>query len=218
MRVTTPLPQRRQIRHDVFQLLRIQQRLRSRCTGYPMQTRCATVRRHDALRVECGWIDQSLAQLPGRPAFAGACKIGCEVALETFLRDRSGVAQQAQPELPVRDDRPAAHRVSSRLACKRRHRLPDRGDWQGLRLRRSQPYGQRQYATRSHEAATGHAFLRSWFLSGNVRIRLPVAAKMAFNTAGAATAMVGSPTPPQKPPDGMMTVSTAGMSLIFTTG
>ena len=33
-------------------------------------------------------------------------------------------------------------------------------------------------------------------------MRLPVAAKIAFSTAGAATAIVGSPTPPQKPPDG----------------
>jgi hypothetical protein len=39
-------------------------------------------------------------------------------------------------------------------------------------------------------------------------MRLPVAAKMALSTAGAATAMVGSPTPPQKPPDGMTMVST----------
>ena len=34
-------------------------------------------------------------------------------------------------------------------------------------------------------------------------MRLPVAAKIAFSTAGAATAMVGSPTPPQKPADGI---------------
>src|SRR4029453_1020377 len=47
-----------------------------------------------------------------------------------------------------------------------------------------------------------------WFFRGNVRIRLPVAAKYAFRTAGAATQIVGSPTPPQKPPDGMMIVST----------
>ena len=52
----------------------------------------------------------------------------------------------------------------------------------------------------------------SWSLSGNVRMRLPVAAKIAFSTAGAATKMVGSPTPPQKPPDGMMIVSTFGIS------
>ncbi len=39
--------------------------------------------------------------------------------------------------------------------------------------------------------------------SGRSRMRLPVAAKIAFSTAGAATAIVGSPTPPQKPPDGI---------------
>jgi hypothetical protein len=36
------------------------------------------------------------------------------------------------------------------------------------------------------------------FLSGRLRIGLPVAAKMALSTAGATTQMVGSPTPPQK--------------------
>ena len=38
---------------------------------------------------------------------------------------------------------------------------------------------------------------------------------MPFSTAGAATAMVGSPTPPQKPPDGTCTVSTLGISVVF---
>ncbi len=45
-------------------------------------------------------------------------------------------------------------------------------------------------------------------------MRLPVAAKMALSTAGAATKIVGSPTPPQKPPDGMMIDSTFGISLM----
>ena len=53
---------------------------------------------------------------------------------------------------------------------------------------------------------------------GNSRMRLPVAAKIAFNTAGAATAMVGSPTPPQKPPEGTMSASTAGIASIRMTG
>ena len=43
-------------------------------------------------------------------------------------------------------------------------------------------------------------------------MRLPVAAKIALSTAGAATQMVGSPTPPQKPPVGMTIVSTFGIS------
>ena len=42
-------------------------------------------------------------------------------------------------------------------------------------------------------------------------MRLPVAAKYAFSTAGAATQIVGSPTPPQNPPDGMMIDSTFGI-------
>src|ERR1700746_2331259 len=49
-----------------------------------------------------------------------------------------------------------------------------------------------------------------WFLSGNERMRWPVALKNALSTAGAATATVSSPTPPQNPPDGMMIVSTLG--------
>ena len=40
--------------------------------------------------------------------------------------------------------------------------------------------------------------VRPWFLIGSVRTGLPVAAYMAFSTAGAVTQIVGSPTPPQK--------------------
>ena len=42
-------------------------------------------------------------------------------------------------------------------------------------------------------------------------MRFPVAAKIALSTAGAATEIVGSPTPPQKPPEGMMMLSTFGI-------
>ncbi len=57
-----------------------------------------------------------------------------------------------------------------------------------------------------------------WLLSGKSRMRFPVAAKIALSTAGAATAMVGSPTPPQNPPDGTITVSTLGMSASLSVG
>jgi formate-dependent phosphoribosylglycinamide formyltransferase (GAR transformylase) len=59
-----------------------------------------------------------------------------------------------------------------------------------------------------------HANEMSWFLSGMERIRLPVAAKNALSTAGAATKIVGSPTPPQNPPDGITIDSTFGISLM----
>src|SRR5262245_25486964 len=66
-----------------------------------------------------------------------------------------------------------------------------------------------------HNPGHGYTIVRPWVLSGNVRMRLPVAAKYALSTAGAATQMVGSPTPPQKPPDGMMIDSTFGICAIF---
>src|SRR5712691_1454599 len=50
------------------------------------------------------------------------------------------------------------------------------------------------------------------FFSGRLRTGLPVAAKTALRTAGATTLIVGSPTPPQKSPDGTITVSTLGIS------
>lgn len=51
-----------------------------------------------------------------------------------------------------------------------------------------------------------------WFLSGSERMRLPVAAKIAFTSAGASGASGVSPVPPQKPPLGTSTASTFGIS------
>src|SRR3954462_8579700 len=52
-----------------------------------------------------------------------------------------------------------------------------------------------------------------WSRNGTERIRLPVAAKYALSPAGAATPMVGSPTPPQNPPLGTITDSPSAISL-----
>src|SRR6266436_4655798 len=59
-----------------------------------------------------------------------------------------------------------------------------------------------------------HAIWILWFFSGNERMRCPVALKNALSTAGAATQIVGSPTPPQGslPPDGIRIDSTFGIS------
>ena len=43
-----------------------------------------------------------------------------------------------------------------------------------------------------------------------------VAAAKAFSTAGAATQIVGSPTPPQNPPDGITMLSTGGIERTTT--
>ena len=82
---------------------------------------------------------------------------------------------------------------------------------------------QRGAGTQRHDGgesshARVQARFRLWFFNGRSRMRLPVAAKIAFSTAGAATAMVGSPTPPQKPPDGITIDSTLGICAICSTG
>src|SRR5687767_14177971 len=75
------------------------------------------------------------------------------------------------------------------------------------------PWG-RRFGSSGRRAWFRHANEMLWSLSGIVRMRLPVAAKNALSTAGAATKMVGSPTPPQKSLDCMMMDSTLGISLM----
>src|SRR5213594_2027327 len=60
-----------------------------------------------------------------------------------------------------------------------------------------------------------YTIVMPWFFNGNVRMRLPVARNIALRTAGAATQIVGSPTPPQNPPDPMTIDSTFGICAIF---
>src|SRR5262245_30198868 len=62
------------------------------------------------------------------------------------------------------------------------------------------------------QSRRSYAFLKSWFLSGSERMRLPVAEKIALHKAGARGGTAVSPTPPQKPPLATITVSTRGIS------
>jgi hypothetical protein len=52
--------------------------------------------------------------------------------------------------------------------------------------------------SRPGTTAASASYTSFTFLSGRLRIGLPVAAKTALSTAGATTQIVGSPTPPQK--------------------
>ena len=97
--------------------------------------------------------------------------------------------------------RPAAARRAARAAPREESSAP-----------RGAPGFACSAAAGSAAALVDHANEMSWFFSGTERMRLPVAAKNALSTAGAATKIVGSPTPPQKPPDGMMIDSTFGIS------
>src|SRR5439155_26979655 len=62
-------------------------------------------------------------QLALGPALAGAREIGREIALEALLGERSAVAEQAQAELAVGDDRPAAGRIALGSGKRRRDRV-----------------------------------------------------------------------------------------------
>jgi len=57
--------------------------------------------------------------------------------------------------------------------------------------------GDRDATDRAKAAKARHANSTPSFFSGTERMRLPVAAKKALSTAGAATQIVGSPTPPK---------------------
>src|SRR5262249_39023321 len=57
--------------------------------------------------------------------------------------------------------------------------------------------GRKAAAAMRPPRGVSHAIWMLWFFSGNERMRWPVALKNALSTAGAATHIVGSPTPPQ---------------------
>jgi len=92
------------------------------------------------------------------------------------------------------------NRVSDRLEA---HRLALRAD---LRVREQYRKG------RDDGVLARQANVSPWFFKGSERTRLPVAAKIALQTAGAIDAWPGSPTPPQNPPEGASTTSILGIS------
>ena len=92
------------------------------------------------------------------------------------------------------------NRVSDNLEV---HRITLRAD---LRVREQYRKG------RDDSVLVSQTNVSPWFFKGSERTRLPVAAKIALQTAGAIDAWPGSPTPPQNPPEGASTTSTLGIS------
>src|SRR5260370_5316763 len=130
------------------------------------------------------------------------------------------MASFRSPATPGPTTRPASHHVLSNRGCYPCRVQDVISAKENSRRRRVRAKGSRAHGTLTvpNEAQVGkktervlvssapllhHAIRMPWFFSGNERIRLPVAANMALRTAGAATKMVGSPTPPQKLPDGI---------------
>src|SRR5262245_65777753 len=99
------------------------------------------IRRHDRGRVDSTRIDDPKPELALGPPLAGPRQIGREIALEALLRERAAVAEQAQAELAVGDDRATARRVTLAAGEGSRDRV--------LRARHA--------ARRAHRAAGRHA-------------------------------------------------------------
>ena len=145
--------------------------------------------------------------------------VGPDLALEALGGSGAGWQIRQLPTLAIRTNA----RPRGRVAAQSAERLGDRiaGNRKANQLRHVLRVDPTVAATsaitanpqqRLSLAQPRHHALSFTFFSGSVRTGLPVAAKMAFSTAGATTQMVGSPTPPQKPPDGASTVSILGNS------
>src|SRR5262245_60340074 len=104
--------QRRQEGYNVLDLRAAQDGLAPPRRRYPRKPIGSMIRRHDRGGVDSARVDDPQAQLALGPALAGPREIGGEVALEALLRERSAVAEQAQAELTVGDDRAAARRIA----------------------------------------------------------------------------------------------------------
>ena len=86
------------------------------CHAGPTRTRPvdAVVGRHDGLRVEPPAVDDPQPQLAFGQSVADAGEVGRELALEALLREGAGMAEQAQADAPIDDDRATRFRASRR--------------------------------------------------------------------------------------------------------
>src|SRR6202521_5727043 len=119
------ITQRREKSHHILDLLGRQHRLAApgrRDAGEPVHP---IIGRHDRCRIDPAGIDHAQPQLARGPSRAAAGKIRREVALELLLGKRAGMAQQAETDLAVGDDRPAAQRIAGLVAQRRRDRVAD---------------------------------------------------------------------------------------------
>jgi hypothetical protein len=133
------------------------------------------------------------------------------------------MAKQAQALLPRHHDLSPAPCVTQQTIQRRGYGIADNfvrcNGWllrcgrasHGQKRQREQTIPQRYHSC-------FQALRRSVFFIGKWRMRRPVAAAMALSTAGAATAMVGSPTPPQNVPSGIRMLSTFGISSMRMAG
>jgi len=121
----------------------------------------SVVGRHDGLWIEACGVYKASTQLRLAKA-PGVAQVRGEIALKAFFRKGAAVAKQAKPDLAIRDERPAPHRIAFGAGERGRDSfvgsksLPKKKKWKD----------EEQYP---------HTISMPWFLSGTVRMRLPVA-------------------------------------------
>ncbi len=122
------------------------------------------------------------------------------------------MAQRTRSRIPIHHDTSTARRIAGFGSQGPWNRVSDRLEAHRLTLRADLRARDQDRDGGSDGALARQASVSPWFFKGSERTRLPVAAKIALQTAGAIDAWPGSPTPPQNPPEGASTTSTCGIS------
>ncbi len=122
------------------------------------------------------------------------------------------MAQSTGSCIPIHHYASTARRIRGFGAQSPRNRVSDRLEAHRVTLRADLRVREQYRNSGDDSALARQASVSPWFFKGSERRRLPVAAKIALQTAGAIDAWPGSPTPPQNPPEGASTTSTFGIS------
>ena len=122
------------------------------------------------------------------------------------------MAQSTGSRIPIHHDASTARGIARFGSQSPRNRVSDRLEAHRLALRADLRVREQYRKGRDDSVRVSQTNVSPWFFKGSERTRLPVAAKIALQTAGAIDAWPGSPTPPQNPPEGASTTSTLGIS------
>ncbi len=122
------------------------------------------------------------------------------------------MAQSTGSRVPIHHYASTARRVPGFGSQSARNRVSDHVEARRVTLRADLRVREEYRNGRDDSVLARQASVSPWFFKGSERTRLPVAAKIALQTAGAIDAWPGSPTPPQNPPEGASTTSTLGIS------
>src|SRR4030095_10119014 len=118
--------QRHEIRHDILDLFRRQDRLAAPWRADAIKAVGAVIVRHDGRRVEAGGVNEAEPDLAVRGAAAGTGKVGRQVALEFLFGKWAAVAEDASAG--TFDDEGAASRcVAAPLMERFREGVDDDG-------------------------------------------------------------------------------------------